>query len=66
MRNFFRRGGELKKTQITENFTFKDFEQEYGNDYLPMFIVKDKKISVVSKNWVEPETNDFLISSNNA
>ncbi len=62
LRNLFRRGGELKKTQITENFTIYDFEEKYGDDYLPMFIIKDKKISVISEEGFELETNDFLIS----
>ena len=62
LRNLFRRGGELKKTQITENFTIDDFEEKYGDNYLPMFIIKDKKISVASKEGFELETNDSLIS----
>ncbi len=62
LRSLFRRGGELKKTQITENFTLDDFEKKHGDDYLPMFIIKDKKILVVSEGWLELESNDFLIS----
>lgn len=62
LKRLFLRGGELKKTQLTRTFTFADFEEKYGDDYLPMFLIKDKKISVVSDEKLELEEEVFLVS----
>ena len=39
--------GEVKRTQITEAFSIDDFKALY-DDYLPMFIIKDDKIEVIT------------------
>lgn len=60
--NLFNRGFELKKTQITDTFKMEDFENMYGNDYLPMFVLRGKKVAFISEPSVNPEPGSVLVS----
>ncbi len=60
--NLFNRGGELKKTTITEEFDFADFEAIYGKNYLPLFIIDNKKLRIVTPDSSTPEADCTLVS----
>ena len=58
----FNRGGELKKTPITEAFRMEDFEELYGQDYLPMFLISGKTVRVMTEETPPPEAGQTLVS----
>ena len=58
----FNRGGELKKTPITEAFRMEDFEELYGQDYLPMFLISGKTVRVMTEGSAPPEAGQTLVS----
>ena len=60
--NLFNKGGELKKTPITAEFNLENFEEVYGQDYLPMFVVRGKRISVITDESLELEPGAVLVS----
>ena len=53
--------GELKKTSITETFSWEDFEALNG-DYLPMFVIRGKTVEIVSGPLGALEPRDALVS----
>lgn len=57
-------GSEVKTTRLTENFTFEDWQQEHGDDAIPLFLVRENgAIRVFSAD--EPpqaQTGDRVIS----
>ncbi len=55
------RGGELKKTPLTETFTRKDFEAQ-NEGYMPLFIVRGKTLVVVSGASLDLTAGDTLVS----
>ena len=60
--SLFNRGGELKKTPITDAFRIEDFEQLYGQDYLPMFVLSGKTVRVMIEGSPPPEPGQTLVS----
>lgn len=52
---------DLKKTNMTKTFSLKDFEQLYP-EYLPLFVVKQGKVRVVSETKFEATEGSILIS----
>ena len=57
-------GRVVKATGITEEFTYEDFKEQYGDDALPLFIIgKDQSIQPVSvDNPHNPQPGDTIIS----
>ncbi len=62
LNNLFNKGGELKKTPITAEFSLKDFEEVHGENYLPMFVIRGKRITVVTEESLELEPGAVLVS----
>ena len=62
LNNLFNRGGELKKTPITAEFSLEDFEAVHGTDYLPMFVIRGKRITMVTDESLELEPGAVLVS----
>ena len=63
MNMLFSRGAKLKKTEITEQFNLKDFDAMYGDNYLPLFIINNQTIKVISEEVGNlPESNGVLVS----
>lgn len=66
--NLFNRGAELKKTPITEEFGVEDFEEVYGKNYVPMFVIsgdkgdKQRKVRVITEESPPPESGSTLVS----
>jgi NhaP-type Na+/H+ or K+/H+ antiporter len=45
----FNEGAKLKRSPITERFTWKDWQDKYGESALPMFVItKEKKVTVAT------------------
>lgn len=62
LNTLFSQGAELKKTNITDSFTLKEFEQEHGTNYVPLFVIDDKGLKVVVEDKLELEPKDTLVS----
>jgi NhaP-type Na+/H+ or K+/H+ antiporter len=60
----FASGALLKKTQITDDFTYDSFKELYGDGAIPMFIIKESGELVVlaSDNTAKPLSGQYLIS----
>jgi len=60
----FAAGAQVKATQITEEFSYKDFRAMYGDSALVMFVVVDgeKLRPVTTEKPPEPEPDDVLIA----
>ena len=59
--NLFNRGAKIKKSVITEQHGLDEIKALYGNDFLPMFIMNNGKIRVISDNGPEPEIDSTLV-----
>lgn len=55
------KGAKIKKTDITERFDLADFERLYG-DYLPMFVIQNKQVKVLTEGASLPEPGATLVS----
>ncbi|QYJ99973.1 cation:proton antiporter [Shewanella psychrotolerans] len=42
------KGGVIKITNITENFTFSDFKERYGDGALPLIYLQDGKVKLIT------------------
>jgi len=60
----FASGASLKKTQITDEFTYDSFKELYGEEAIPMFIIKESGELVVlaSDSTPKPLPGQYLIS----
>lgn len=60
----FSSGATLKKTQITDEFTYSSFKELYGDKALPMFIIKEngELVVLVSDSTPKPLPGQYLIS----
>jgi len=59
-----RRGATVKSTTITEEFSFEDFKQRYGDRMLPLFIIhENKRLQVIDdEQKISPRPKQTLIS----
>ncbi len=44
-------GAEMRTTNISEEFTLDDYREKYGNNAIPMFIIKDKSTLQTLSDW---------------
>ena len=60
----FALGGVLKKTKLTEEFTFKAFLERYGEDTVPLFLISesDELITFTVENPPVPKAGQTLIA----
>ncbi|MCH7878210.1 MAG: sodium:proton antiporter [candidate division Zixibacteria bacterium] len=60
----FRAGAAVKKTPLTEEFTFASFREMYGAGALPLMIIdQNKKLKILApESDVSPEQGDTLVS----
>ncbi|WP_025820266.1 cation:proton antiporter [Shewanella marina] len=42
------KGGVIKSTNITENFSFEDFKQRYGNNVMPLLYIQEGKVRIIT------------------
>ena len=55
-------GARVKRTQITEKFTFTEFKARYGEDVLPMFVLDAAgKLTVLVHDSPEPGAGQVII-----
>jgi len=47
----FHRDGTLKSTELTEQFGFDDYVDRYGDSALPLFLVRDGRLSVMATDF---------------
>lgn len=59
-----RRGARVKATPLTAEFTFKHFQQTYGGNALPMFVITEsKKLQVITDDMkLDPKPGQTLVS----
>ncbi len=63
LEDMFEDGGMIKITPITESYTFADFQNQYGPDAVPMFIIDNNELHVLDGNTaVSPQVGHNLIS----
>ena len=62
LEHLFARGAKLKKTRITEQFSFEDFAARYAEGHLPMFVLQGKKVRVLTPESPPPEPGTTLVS----
>jgi NhaP-type Na+/H+ or K+/H+ antiporter len=55
-------GGELTKTEVSEQFRLGDLAQRYGSEVLPMFVLNGKKVRVLIKDGPAPEPGTEVVS----
>lgn len=59
----FRDGAIVKKTTITEEFSFEDFKARYGENVLPLFAIREGRLKVFTdEEEPEPRPDEILIS----
>ncbi len=60
----FRAGAGVKKSHLSEEYTYEQFRERYGDSAIPMFIITEaKKLHVCSADGPpDPKTGDVLIS----
>ena len=58
----FSRGATIKKTAITEQFDMEAFEANHGSDYLPLFLIRNGDIRVITENGPPPDVDSTLVS----
>ncbi len=56
------KGGVIKSTNITENFTFEHFKQRYGDGALPLIYIQDGKVKLVTDSLTTLPDGIELIS----
>ena len=59
--DLYDQGAKLKKINITEQFSFDDFDALY-EDFLPMFVIRGGKAEVITEGSSPPEAGDVLVS----
>lgn len=59
--HLFEQGGELRKTEIGEEFSFEDLAARFGSQVLPMFVLNGKNVRVLTKDGSPPEPGGKLV-----
>ncbi|MEE8134991.1 MAG: sodium:proton antiporter [Gemmatimonadales bacterium] len=58
-----RAGGTIKRTNLTEEFTYQDFIERYGESAIPLFIIRGGDVSIMTvANPMTPKAGQTLIS----
>lgn len=58
----FRQGVEIETVEITEEYTFEDVQEKYGNDLILMCLVRDGRLLVQAESErLTPEEGDVLV-----
>ncbi|MBD3376711.1 hypothetical protein GF406_16870 [candidate division KSB1 bacterium] len=62
--NMFTMGAVIKKTQLSENFTFDQYKEHYKDRAIPMFLInEDKSISIFSTDAnLKPKAGQAVLS----
>jgi NhaP-type Na+/H+ or K+/H+ antiporter len=55
-------GGELRTTEVTEQFRFDDLARRYGGEVLPMFVMNGKGVRVLLPDGAPPEPGSEVVS----
>ena len=55
-------GAIIKTTKLTDEFDFEQFQQMYGTDIVPMFVVQNDRLSIVDMSGSEPKPGQKLIA----
>lgn len=60
----FSAGAVIKITKITKKFTFAEFQERYGTQALPLFLIEDSKtLSVTTRNYkTAPKAGQTLVA----
>ena len=56
------KGAQIKSTNITENFTFKNFKDRYGETAMPLIYVEEGKVNIFTASDTELKNGIELIS----
>ncbi len=63
LENLFEDGATIKKTSISDEFTYEDFLYRYGMTASPLFVIRSTgKLEVVAADEVEPTSGDLVVS----
>ncbi len=54
----------VKKTKLTKEFTYENFKQYYGENAIPLFILRENKTLLIftTEHSIQPEEGDEIIS----
>ncbi|MEW4490536.1 sodium:proton antiporter [Thalassoglobus sp. JC818] len=55
-------GAVIKTTKLTSEFTFKDFQEAYGGDAIPLFTIHNSKLAILDSTSPEPKVGQKLIA----
>lgn len=62
MLNLLNKGAEIKKTNITAEFNYEEFKEQHGTEHIPLFIMRDKKIEVITNDNLNLQASDTLVT----
>lgn len=60
--NLLNKGAEIKKTNITDEFNYEEFTAEHGTEHIPLFILSDKKLEVITEDTLDLQAGDTLVT----
>jgi CPA1 family monovalent cation:H+ antiporter len=61
--DMLRQGADIKMTQLTEEFTFSDFQQRNAGRYIPLMLIRKKQVQVCTvMTPLTPEPGWTLVS----
>ena len=59
----FDEGGELRRTRLTDKFTYADYQKEHGETAVPFFILDDDRLEViVADTPITPSSGQTIVS----
>jgi len=62
LHNWYLAGSGVKKTSLTEKFTFQDFRARYGDNALPLFSLNGEKLTVLSGETTNLQPGTTILS----
>ena len=62
LRRLVDQGAHIAETDITEEFSMADFRARNGSQYIPLFIIRDDELFVLTQEDEPPEAGDTLVS----
>ena len=59
----FAEGGELRRTKLTDQFNYADYQKQYGETAVPLFILDDDRLEVILADTpITPNKGQTIIS----
>lgn len=55
-------GAVIKATKLTPEFTYEEFQKEYGGNAIPLFVTQNRKLTVLDAEHAHPKPGQKLIA----